>query len=179
MMRILNVSSVPYGTVYANLVRLGAAQLFIEEIAGPVWAMAVEYAVDPVGAVAQSFKETGAGRFTGLVKPEYRNTCGLKRNDAIRKLYPDLMSGEKPLAHQDFPDWVTGARAHVQHLRAYAGAPVSGVVVSPRYGYVIGKHKCEHFADLSGKWAPSPTYGQQIEEIAAQLMVPPEPISET
>ena len=59
--------------------------------------------------------------------------------------------------------------AQVQHLRAYAGWPVDGLIVDPRYVWVIGKHRCETFQELGGKWAPSATYGTELVAIANRL----------
>lgn len=133
-----------------------------------LWWAAVRYGVDPVGVVAQSWKETGGGHFTGRVKPLFYNTCGLK----IRHLdlFPGVTDGDNPLAHQMFPNWTIGALAHVQHLRAYAGWAVpEDELFDPRYVYVIGRDPVDTFEELSGKWAPSPTYGQEIVRLAQQL----------
>lgn len=165
-MRIIGPPSASRSTVLGNLSGPdGAHPRFVAEMFPPLWDAAVEYTVDPVGVVAQAFKETGGGRFPGRVKPEFYNPCGLK----IRHLglFPET-SGDLPLAHQMFPSWQVGARAHVQHLRAYAGWPVTDLVVDPRYPLVTGQW-CESFEDLSGKWAPAIDYGQALVAIARRL----------
>jgi N-acetylmuramoyl-L-alanine amidase len=132
-----------------------------------LWDKALWYDIDPVGVVAQSIKETGGGAFGGNVKFEFFNPCGLK----IR--YPGILpeaDGDKPLAHQMFPNWDVGAMAQVQHLRAYAGWPVDGLIVDPRYSYVLDKHKLETWSQLGGKWAPSPNYGIEIENLMERLL---------
>jgi N-acetylmuramoyl-L-alanine amidase len=173
-MRIIGPPTADLSTVRANLARLGANTLFLDEILPAVWQAALHYAVDPVGAVAQSAKETGFGKFPGKVKPEYHNTCGLKRREELRRLYPGITDGDNPLAHADFPSWEVGAIAHIQHLRRYAGAPVAGPILDPRYHLVSDRSRCENFADLNGRWAGSggTTYGTDVEAIAARLSVP-------
>lgn len=149
------------------LTTMGATPLFMNTIAPALWLAAVRYGLDPVGVVAQSFKETGGGTFRGKVKPEFCNPAGIKIR--YQALYPGITDGDNPLAHAMFPNWEVGAEAHAQHLRAYAGWPVPGLIVDPRYTFVIGKHFCENFEDLSGKWAPSPTYGDELVTIARKL----------
>jgi hypothetical protein len=155
--------------VQANLLRLEAKQLFVDFIAPAVWRAAESLTVDPVGAVAQSYKETGAGTFGGKVKPQFYNTAGIKVRDvALVKQLTGDPSDDQPLAHQMFPNWEAGALAQAQHLRAYAGWPVAGLIVDPRYTFVVG-HTCQTFQELGGKWAPSPTYGVELVEIAGRL----------
>lgn len=170
-MRIIGLPSADLSTVRANLARMGATALFLDDILPAVWQAALHYAVDPVGAVAQSYKETGGGKFLGKVKPAFRNTCGLKKREELRRLYPGITDGDNPLAHADFPSWEIGAMAHVEHLRAYAGCPVRQPVQDYRYDLVAGKHRCEHFSDLNGKWAGvnGKTYGDEVEVIANKL----------
>lgn len=163
-MRIIGPPSATYEKVRSRLTT--ARPLFTQEILIALWDAAVKYMVDPVGVVAQSYKETGGGAFGGAVKPGFFNTCGLKVRD---QTLHSALEGDLPLAHAMFPSWEVGAVAHVQHLRAYAGWAVEDLVVDPRYAFVIGKHKCETFEELGGKWAPSPTYGTELVAIADQL----------
>lgn len=155
-------------TVKARLQILGATPLFLDSIAPAVWNAALKYGVNPVGAVAQTFKETGGGRFGGNVKPEFCNPAGLKLR--YPGMFPGVTDGDNPLAHTMFPSWDVGAEAYIQHLRAYCG-PLSGhLIIDPRWVFVVGRYQVETFEELSGKWAPSPTYGQEIVEIANRLL---------
>jgi N-acetylmuramoyl-L-alanine amidase len=152
--------------VCTRLQALGATTLFTEQMLPPLWNAAINHVLDPVGVVAQSYKETGGGTFGGRVKPEFFNTCGLKNRQS---LFPGIDDGDNPLAHARFASWEIGAEAHIQHLCAYAGWPVYGLIVDPRYVFVAGKSALENFEELSGKWAPSATYGQELVAIARKL----------
>jgi hypothetical protein len=144
--------------------------LFLEEIFPFEWKWGLEYHIDPVGLIAQSYKETGGGKFRGRIPVEFYNPCGLK----IRHM--GVLSGtggDMPLAHQMFPNWDVGCLAHVQHVAAYAswvpnelGVPL----VDPRYSYVAEDMlKLEDWAELGGRWAPSPTYGSEIETLMKEI----------
>jgi N-acetylmuramoyl-L-alanine amidase len=166
--RIIGPPSAEMDLVQRNALALsGTHPRFVEEMLTPLWDAASDYMIDPVGVVAQAYKETAGGNYTGKVKAEFYNTCGLK----IRHLgmLPEA-DGDQPLAHQIFPSWEVGAEAHVQHLRAYAGWPIDlELVVDPRYQLVVGKNACATFEELSGKWAPSATYGQELVTLARRL----------
>lgn len=148
---------------------LKANILFGFDIAEAIWDAAVRHSIDPVGAIAQSYKETGGGTFRGQVTEKYYNTAGIKVRHVGK--YPGVDDGDQPLAHAQFASWEVGATAHVQHLRAYAGWPVTCLVVDPRYALALRGPEdwCENFEDLGGKWAPSPTYGNEIVDIARRL----------
>lgn len=167
-MRILGPPSASIDTVRANVAKLGAAPLFTNEMLPAIWAACVKYAVDPVGAVAQCFKETNGGAFGGQVLPQFCNPAGLKLR--YPGLFPET-SGDMPLAHAMFPTWAVGAEAFIQHLRAYTGCLIDGYLnVDPRWVFVVGKYRIENFEELSGKWAPSPSYGQEVVAIANKLI---------
>jgi len=171
-MRIIGPNSATFAKVKANIAASGKAHpRFIDEMLTPLWVASHKYGIDAVGVVAQALKETGWGHYGGAVKPEFYNTCGLKiRHTAM---FPGVTDGDNPLAHQIFPNWEVGAEAHLQHLRAYAGwaLALDTLLVDGRYGYVYGKYRLENFADLGGKWAPSPTYGTELEALARTLSV--------
>jgi hypothetical protein len=166
-MRILGPPSANYDVVRANLIRLGAHDRFVNDMLPALWMAAVKYAIDPPGMVSQAFKETGGGKFGGKALWQFHNTCGLKLR------YPGLFpesTGDMPLAHSQFASWDVGAEAHAQHLRAYTGCAIDGHLnIDPRWVFVWGKYRVETFEELGGKWAPSPSYGTEIVDIAGQL----------
>ena len=167
-MRIIGPPSAARNTVDAVLAALpGVDARFRGLMAPALWARGRQYGIDPVGVIAQSAKETAWGRFTGNVRPEFYNTGGIKiRHQA---LFPDITTGDNPLAHAMFPNWEVGAEAHAQHLRAYSGWPVDGLIVDPRYVFVNPDLKLENFEDLGGRWAPSVQYGVELVTIARTL----------
>jgi flagellum-specific peptidoglycan hydrolase FlgJ len=167
-------SRVSSSNVRYNLQRMKASPLFINEMFPVLWEEASDYNVDPCGVVAQSAKETGWGKFTGVLSAEWRNTCGLKVRDP--KAFG--LEGEtdyERFAHQIFPNWRQGARAHVQHLIAYVAGDVrERDLVDPRYSYIRSSFKAgdiETFAELGGpgRWAAAPDYGTRIEQIILEL----------
>jgi hypothetical protein len=169
MMNIVSQPSAVRSSVVSRLTGLNPAPVFTQDIFPALWDADLHYGIDPVGLVAQSFKETGAGRFTGNVTPQFYNTAGIKIRHT--NIFPGTTDNDRPLAHQMFPNWEVGAAAHAQHVRAYAGRPVSGeLIVDPRYVWVIGRFSLTRWSDLGGKWAPSPTYGAEIENIMRTLI---------
>lgn len=170
-MKLISAPSADRSHVLQELNGLNPAPLFTADMFPAIWDAGLHYGVDPVGLVAQSFKETAGGRFTGNVRARFYNTAGIK----IRHLdlFPGVTDGDRPLAHQMFPNWPVGAAAQAQHVRAYAGAPVGGdLIVDPRYVWVIGNFSLTDWSDLGGRWAPSPTYGTEIEQIMQTLSAP-------
>lgn len=160
-MKILAPASALRNTVEARL-PTAVTTLFRMQMLPELWDAAVEYGVDPVGMVAQSGKETGWGTYTGQVIDRFYNTAGIKVRH--QDLFPGITDDDKPLAHQMFPNWRVGATAHAQHLVAYAGGSVSGLIVDPRYT-LVGPPFVATWAELGGRWAPSTTYGLEIEAI--------------
>lgn len=173
-MRIIGPPSAGVGDVVRNLQQMSATNIFREQMFPALWDAAVEYGIDPVGVVAQSWKETGGGTFKGQVTPQFYNTAGIKVRHVGK--YPGVDDGDRPLAHAQFPNWQIGARAHVEHLRAYSGWPVAGPVVDPRYQYALrlqappaGVAWVETFEELGGLWAPAADYGTTLVAIARRL----------
>lgn len=149
--------------------------LFTEVMVPALYKEALRYGIDPVVMIAQSAKETNYGRFTGNVKDWFCNTAGIKvhpQEQALLKQLKDAAGINNPdhsLDHQRFGSWTMGARGHAQHLRAYCGAPVpTEDVVHPRY-WIINR-RIKTVAELSGSWAPSPTYGTEIVSLARSLV---------
>lgn len=170
-MRIIGPPSAAKDRVITNARDLGAVVLFTADMLPALWDAALRYHVDPVGVVAQAFKETGGGKFGGRVLPGFFNTCGLKvRDPNLVARFTGDTDADQPLAHAMFPNWAVGAAAHVQHLRAYTGWAVThDLIVDPRYVWVIGRHALVDFDQLGGKWAPSRTYGTELVAIAEKL----------
>ena len=120
--------------------------------------------VNPAVAYAQAAKETGYGKFGGVIDASYHNPCGLKTSQGG--------SDTDPNAHMKFKSWDEGVQAHLDHLALYAGA--SGyprkTTYDPRhFSSVFGKAKT--VTALGGNWAPSPTYGKEIMELYSQITV--------
>lgn len=169
-MNIMGKPSATYDTVVRGLDRLSSTvhPRFRGEMLDPLWKAAEHYGVDPVGMIAQAYKETAGGQFTGAVTPAFFNTAGIKVRSPGK--FIEMDEGDRPLAHQQFPSWKVGAIAHAQHLRAYAGVPVHDLIVDPRYDWVIGRHSLTTFEELGGKWAPAANYGTTLVALAQRLV---------
>ncbi len=110
-------------------------------------------------AWVQMCLETGWLKFTGLVKPEMHNYCGL---GAISAEQPGL----------SFESEQMGVRAHIQHLHAYAtteDVPLVNELIDPRYKWVLPRGKAPTVLELSGTWAADPEYGKKLEGLLARL----------
>lgn len=146
-------ASVSQAKVWAA--KRGAAQAFVD-IAPLYWVFASERGgVDPAVAYAQSAKETGFGRFEGVIDETFHNTAGIK-----------IRAGggnNDPAAHQRFASWQEGVKAHLDHLALYAGAPgyPRQDTPDPRHFPFI-KGKAITVEALGGAWAPSAEYGKSI-----------------
>jgi hypothetical protein len=151
--------------------RVGVQQVFVSQMFPALWSAGLTHGIDPVGVVAQSAHETGWGRFGGAVRAEFCNPAGLKNSPEQQRLFPGVGDGDQPLSHALFSNWFEGALAQVQHLCAYAGQPVIGLVVDPRYETVrrLGRSPLENFSQLGGAWAPNPNYGVLIEDVMHYL----------
>jgi len=142
------------------------AKAFIAEKASQwVFLVDIYYSIAPIYgvradiALAQACKETNYFKFTGAVKPDFNNYCGLKTATA---------KGDAPLDHARFPDPETGVEAHIQHLYCYATKlplPEGCKMVDPRFDIVaelVGRGIATTVEQLGGKWAPNPDYGRSI-----------------
>ncbi len=136
---------------------VGLAQLY--------WKYASEHGdVNPAIAYIQSAKETGYGNFGGVLDESYKNPCGMKT----------VIGGadSDPNAHQRFNTWDEGVQAHLDHLALYAGAngyPRSNTY-DPRH-FVTIKGNAVTVNALGGKWAPSLTYGEEINKLYNDLLI--------
>lgn len=151
----------------ANLAFYSPHRRFLDEMFEPLWSTAVTYGIDPIVMVAQSLKETGAGKYTGNVPPTYFNTAGIK----VRDLTPFGANSEVPLAHSQYASFYGGAEAQAQHLYAYMNRylPTGRYLVDPRWVWVKGKHNVTQVEELGTRWAPNPNYGVEIVGIMNTL----------
>lgn len=139
---------------------------FVTDMLPPLVVEAMRYGIDPAVILAQSIHETGWGEFGGVVPAHYMNTCGLKTADGGANDDPDV--------HQRFPSWQAGARAHAQHLAAYAGRTHGDLELTPRARLVRAANQAHDIAefveDLGGRWAPSESYGERVADKARRLL---------
>jgi N-acetylmuramoyl-L-alanine amidase len=136
---------------------IGLAQLY--------WKYAPSHGgVNPAIAYMQAAKETGYGRFGGVLNDSYKNPCGMKT----------VIGGSDtdPNAHQKFNSWDEGVQAHLDHLALYAGADgyPKNTTYDPRH-FVTIKGKAITVNALGGKWAPSITYGEEVNKLYDDLMI--------
>lgn len=108
-------------------------------------------------AFAQMCLETGYLSFTGLVRSDMNNFCGLGAIDANNN---GVVFDTEEL----------GIRAHIQHLKAYASKkPLKLACVDPRYHFVLPKGKAPSLQSLTGKWASDPEYSNKLESILQRM----------
>lgn len=119
--------------------------------------------VNPAIAYVQAAKETGYGNFGGVLDESYHNPCGLKN--------PSGGGDTDKNAHQKFESWDEGVQAHLDHLALYAGADgyPRKDTYDPRH-FVTIKGKATTVNSLGGKWAPSATYGEEVNASYKNLM---------
>ncbi|RIK06087.1 MAG: hypothetical protein DCC49_11865 [Acidobacteria bacterium] len=118
-------------------------------------------------AYAQSAKETGYGRFGGVIDPTFKNPCGMKTTAGGSNSDPD--------AHKRFASWEEGITACIDHLALYAGAQGYPRADSPdprHFPFLFGTARTVE--ELSGKWAPSPDYGFSIVRDYLNPMIGPQ-----
>lgn len=110
--------------------------------------------VNPALAYVQAAKETGYGKFGGVLDASYYNPCGLKAKDGV--------SDTDPNAHQRFANWDEGVQAQLDHLALYAGAngyPRTSTYDSRHFSFLFGTAKTAKA--LNSKWAGA-TYGDEV-----------------
>jgi hypothetical protein len=129
---------------------------FVKTLAGFYIEEAAFEGVNHDTAFAQMCLETGFLRYGGLVLPEWNNFCGL-----------GAIGPEKP--GEIFPDQLTGVRAHIQHLKAYATEDsLNGELVDPRYKWVR-KGSSPGIDGLAGTWAADRQYADKISVILQRM----------
>ena len=119
--------------------------------------------VNPAIAYVQAAKETGFGKFGGVLDESYKNPCGLKT--------PSGGGDTDKNAHQRFDTWDEGVQAHMDHLALYAGAKgyPKDDTYDPRH-FVTIKGKATTVSSLGTKWAPSATYGEEVNALYKDLL---------
>jgi len=107
-------------------------------------------------AFTQMCLETGFLKFGGDVQPDQNNFAGL---GAVGNGAPGL----------SFPDYRTGVRAHIQHLKAYGSEdPLNLELVNPRFRFV--RRGCAPtYEGLAGTWAADKQYAVKIETMLKRL----------
>lgn len=152
---IISVAGVTVDQAKAWARDKGATETFIN-LADVYFKYCVECGqVNPAIAYAQSAKETNFGKFTGVIDESYNNPCGLKNSNGG--------SNSDASAHMKFATWDDGVKAQLDHLALYAGAdgyPKAATTDPRHFDAVKGTASTVH--DLGGKWAPSTTYGDEI-----------------
>lgn len=118
--------------------------------------------INPVVAIVQYAKETGYGKFGGVLTEDFKNPCGLK--------IPAGGDCKDPEVHKRFATWEDGIKAHIDHLALYAGAegyPKSDTLDPRHFSYLKGK--CKTVEALSGNWSPSSTYGDDLVKMLKEV----------
>lgn len=130
------------------------------------WVEATLLGIDPTVAYAQYAKETGFGRFGGVLDETFCNPCGMKNSAGG--------SDTDPTAHKRFKNWEQGIKAQLDHLALYAGAEgyPKAVTGDPRH-FPYLKGKCTTVESLGGCWAPSKEYGNGIVKMMREIQAMP------
>lgn len=138
------------------------AKPFFVELANLFYSVSVSAGIDPTIVYCQSAKETGYGKFGGVLDESYCNPCGMKNSSG---------GGDyDPTAHKKFDSWEQGIKAQVDHLALYAGAngyPRVNTNDPRHFPYLFGTAKTVE--ELGGKWAPSKTYGEDIVKMMNEV----------
>lgn len=107
-------------------------------------------------AFSQMCLETGFLKFNGINKKEQNNFCGLGAINATTE-------GEY------FRTPRIGIRAHIQHLKAYAGkAALNNQLVDNRFD-LVKRGEASSVDELTGKWATDKDYGTKINQLLTRL----------
>lgn len=122
--------------------------------------------INPVVAITQYAKETGYGKFGGVLDESYKNPCGLKETTSGKD---DCTIAE---AHKRFNTWEDGIKAHIDHLALYAGVngyPKVNTLDPRHFSYLKGK--VPTVEALGGSWCPSDTYGHDLVKMIKEIKV--------
>lgn len=139
------------------------ATVTFRHLAKLYWELAPMRGIRPEIAYAQAAKETGFGRFTGVLDASFRNPCGLKTTAGG--------GNYDRSAHKRFASWREGVSAHLDHIALYAGVKGYPRASSPdprHFPFLFGTARTVEA--LGGKWAPSPAYGRDLAALARTLL---------
>ncbi|WXJ82890.1 hypothetical protein MHLNE_22610 [Moorella humiferrea] len=131
-----------------------------------------EYGIRGDLAFAQAVKETGYFQFTGGVKPEQNNYCGLwatsqplTGQESLNGADPQAVKLQPGFYGASFATPAIGVEAHIQHLYAYATKaplPAGKRLYDPRFN-LVPRGTAPTWVGLNARWAvPGTTYGQSI-----------------
>lgn len=125
-----------------------------KEIVDYYYDEAVKEGVRPDLALCQAIVETGSFRFSGTVRPNQNNFCGLGTTSKTVK-------GAK------FTTPKEGVQAHIQHLLAYCQKDKpKGKIVDPRYDLAhrirMSRGLIINWYGLNGTWAMGANYCEKI-----------------
>lgn len=139
----------------------GATDTFIS-LADIFYEIGINLGINHSVAYCQSARETGFGKFGGVIDETYHNPCGLKTTQGGHNKDPE--------AHQRFSSWREGITAQYDHLALYAGHEDYPRTDSPdprHFPYLKGK--CKTVEALSNNWATDGVYGYAIVDMVKEL----------
>lgn len=141
---------------YLRKTSSGKAQLncSMKDIVEYYYDEAEKEGVRPDLAFCQAIVETGSFRFSGTVRPNQNNFCGLGTTG-------------KGVHGAKFGTAREGVRAHIQHLLAYCQKDKpKGKIVDPRYDLVhkirMSRGLITNWYGLNGTWAMGANYCEKI-----------------
>ena len=148
---IMGAAQIASPDVLADFVRRNNSD-FNREIAVQFLKQGELYGVRGDVAFCQAIHETGWFKYGGDVSKDQNNFGGIGATGG-------------GAAGNTFPTVEAGAKAHIQHLFAYAckyPLPAGEIQVDPRY-HLVTRGIAPKWTDLNGRWAvPGTTYGQSI-----------------
>lgn len=135
---------------------------FTLEIAEAYWDVAELYGIRGDVALCQAIIETGWFKFMDgtAVTPDQFNFCGLGVTT-------------KGMKGNSFSSLIEGVTAQIQHLYAYATdrrIPEGETLVDGRFK-LVSRGCAPTWQDLSGRWAASKTYGDDIMRLYRQMLM--------
>ncbi|MGE5454824.1 MAG: stalk domain-containing protein [Methylocystaceae bacterium] len=160
----------------ANATRIQSAKNLppkpVPDLADIYLRIGAEYGVRGDLAFCQAAKETGYWQFSGQVRPEQNNYCGLfaigsalTGLESLNGADPTQVSIKAGTHGAWFVTPQAGVEAQIQHLYAYAtknSLPTGKVIIDPRYK-LVSKGIAPTWTALNARWAvPGTTYGQSI-----------------